>query len=237
MSQSQRVFRGLSGAFIVLDGCDGSGKTSVQQLVAEGLSRAGLTVTTCKDPGGTVIGNRIRSVLLDHDLATMSLNCESLLFMASRAQLVMEVIWPALAEGRVVLCDRYVSSTCAYQGAIGANPGQIIDLADFATAGTWPDLTMVLDVPVEVSFERIRLRAGESAPRLDAMERRSRGFHEQVRRNFLGLEAVYPAPVNVIDGTQPLEAVAEAVLDRLSRLSGPHREASRGQPRVLVNAR
>ncbi len=152
----------LRGTFIVLDGPDGSGKTTVQAGVAQKLREAGLAVTVCKDPGGTVVGDRIRSVLLDHDLTQMSVQCETLLFMASRAQLVREVVRPAMRQGHVVLCDRFVSSTCAYQVAAGDEVGTIIELARYAIGETWPGLTLVLDVPVEVGFARIgrRLRRG-----------------------------------------------------------------------------
>ncbi|MBI4581051.1 MAG: dTMP kinase [Planctomycetes bacterium] len=232
---------GLAGAFIVLDGVDGSGKTTVQRLVADEFTRAGHSVTTCKDPGGTEIGNRIRSVLLDHDLTNMSLACETLLFMASRAQLVAEVIEPALANGHVVLCDRYVSSTCAYQGAVGADTHRIIELANYATGGEWPDLTVVIDVPVEMGFQRIGRRANGNKPgapdantegTLDAMERRPTSFHQRVRQNFLGLREFYPARVVVIDGTLPPEQVAQAVLRELAGLRVSNRQASGGRERA-----
>lgn len=229
----------LSGAFVVLDGGDGSGKTTLQGILAAELTQAGLSVVTCKDPGGTQIGNRIRSVLLDHDLTDMSASCETLLFMASRAQLVHEVVLPTLAAGGVVLCDRYVSSTCAYQGAIGPDRGKILELADYATGATWPDLTVVIDVPVEVCFERIRARneVNASAAKtagLDAMERRPLEFHERVRQNFLRLADDYPAPVCVVDGTPPVEEVARTILGELAAVGAADRGRSRGVARAVV---
>lgn len=230
MSQTRELWQHLAGTFLVLDGPDGGGKTTLQGLLAERLTATGLRVTTCKDPGGTEIGNRIRSVLLDHDLGTMAVGCETLLFMASRAQLAAEVVRPALAAGGVVLCDRYVSSTCAYQGAMGADADRIIELAEYATDGTWPDLTVVLDVPTDVGSARIHHRAnarptpspggdGQAGPNspaanghLDAMERRSTAFHERVRDNFLRLAGRYPGRVRTVDATQSPEAVADAVL-------------------------
>jgi dTMP kinase len=208
----------LRGKFIVLDGPDGSGKTTVQAGAAAQLREAGLAVTLCKDPGGTAVGDRIRSVLLDHDLTQMSVQCETLLFMASRAQLVREVVRPALKDGRVVLCDRFVSSTCAYQ-------------ARYAVGKTWPDLTLILDVPVEVGFARIgrRLSARREAQlagppakaeaTFDAMERRPAAFHEAVRANFLALPGRYPTPVEIVDATQPAEQIIEEVVGRLHRLA------------------
>ncbi len=109
----------LGGKFIVFDGPDGCGKTTQRDLLARHLEDQGLNVVTCKDPGGTEIGDRIRHILLDFDLSEMDVCCETLLFMASRAQLVGEVIDPALKQNKVVLCDRFVSATCAYQGAAG----------------------------------------------------------------------------------------------------------------------
>jgi dTMP kinase len=221
----------LRGKFIVLDGPDGSGKTTVQAGVAAQLREAGLPVTLCKDPGGTVAGDRIRSVLLDHDLTQMTVQCETLLFMASRAQLVREVVRPALKEGRIVLCDRFVSSTCAYQVAAGDDFGTILELARYAVDKTWPDLTLVLDVPVEVGFARIgrRLSARRetqlAGPRagaettFDAMERRPAAFHEAVRANFLALPGRYPMPVEIVDAMQPAEAIIEEVVSRLHRLA------------------
>ncbi len=217
----------LGGSFIVLDGPDGCGKTTVQRQVAAHLEAAGLAVTLCKDPGGTVAGDRIRSVLLDHDLTDMSVQCETLLFMASRAQLVREVVRPALHEGRVVLCDRFVSSTCAYQVAAGDDLADILALARYAVGTTWPAMTFVLDVPVEIGFGRIGQRMtgrresqlAEEGEGLDAMERRPASFHAAVRANFLALPGRYPSPVEIIDATQPVQENVEQVLAGLRRLA------------------
>jgi dTMP kinase len=221
----------LRGKFIVLDGPDGSGKTTVQQKVAGQIAAAGLHVTVCKDPGGTSVGDRIRGVLLDHDLTKMTVQCETLLFMASRAQLVREVVRPAIEAGHVVLCDRFVSSTCAYQVAAGDDFATIIELAKYAVGKTWPDLTLILDVPVEEGFGRIGRRmngrrdmqlaqAGGSAQAgLDAMERRPGSFHAAVRANFLALPGRYPTPVEIVDATQPAEQVVEEIMGHLRRLA------------------
>lgn len=115
-----------AGKFIVIDGPDGSGKGVQLDRLAAAVAAAGGTVCRARDPGGTVIGDRIRHVLLDFDLSGMDKRCETLLFMASRAQLVTEVIRPALAAGQTVLCDRYISATCAYQGAAGMEPAEIV---------------------------------------------------------------------------------------------------------------
>ena len=230
MADSNTALPNLRGNFIVLDGPDGSGKTTVQKLLADRLRSAGLLVTTCKDPGGTVVGDRIRSVLLDHDLTLMSVQCETLLFMASRAQLVREVVRPAQKEGHVVLCDRFVSSTCAYQVAAGDDCATIIELAKYAIGDTWPAMTFILDVPVEVGFARIGRRitdrrqaqlaqASDAPGGLDAMERRPASFHEAVRANFLALPGRYPAPVAVIDATRPAEQSVEEIVQKLRQLA------------------
>src|SRR5687768_9809413 len=181
----------LRGKFIVFDGPDGSGKGTQLQLLAHQLSNAGLEVVRAKDPGGTPIGDRIRSVLLDFDLSTMDVRCETFLFMASRAQLVTEVIEPAIKAGKVVLCDRFISSTCAYQGAAGYDIGRIIDLGRMAVGETWPQLTVILDVPPDEGFRRTgrkphhagqnRKDAGQGMlladVQPDAMEARPLDFH------------------------------------------------------------
>jgi dTMP kinase len=217
----------LKGCFFVLDGPDGAGKTTVRQEVARRLREASIEVTECRDPGGTVTGDRIRGILLDHDLAGMDVRCETLLFMASRAQLVSESIRPALNEGHVVLCDRFVSSTCAYQVAAGNNLGSILSLARFAVGSCWPDLTLVLDVPVDIGFNRIGQRsapsrtggngAGSPGPAVvhDSMERRPVAFHQAVRDNFLQLPLKYPSPVEIVDATPPLPEVVDQILERL----------------------
>ena len=122
----------LAGKFIVLEGPDGCGKTTQQAKLAAHLAGLGLEVVGCKDPGGTAIGERIRHVLLDYDLAEMNVRCEALLFMASRAQLVGEVIEPARRAGKCVVCSRFISSTCAYQGAAGSDIKDILQLGRIA---------------------------------------------------------------------------------------------------------
>jgi dTMP kinase len=224
----------LRGKFLVFDGPDGAGKSTQRELLAKVLMDAGGQVVSSRDPGGTEIGDRIRSVLLDYDLSIMDVNCEALLFMASRAQLVAEVIRPALAEGKTVLCDRFVTSTCAYQGAAGLDPRRVIELARFAIDDCWPDLTVVLDVDSLEGFERIGRKphhAGKNRQRSagkatlfddtqpDAMEARSIEFHRRVRQIFLNLHEFYPTPVVVVDGRGSMEAVHRQILEVLDRVA------------------
>ncbi|MCK4659777.1 MAG: dTMP kinase [Phycisphaerae bacterium] len=220
----------LAGKFIVFDGPDGCGKSTQRRMLGEALSAAGLEVAYGQDPGGTQIGNRIRHEVLGHDLAQMDPRCETFLFMASRAQLVAEVIEPALRAGKVVLCDRFVSATCAYQGAAGFDIGSIIELARYAIGETWPDLTIVLDVDVKMGFERTgrksyhagkhrKKHAGQQTlfdgVQPDAMEARPIAFHRSVRENFLKLPAIYPKPVRIIPANQDPEQVQAAVWEVL----------------------
>ncbi|MCK6482626.1 MAG: dTMP kinase [Phycisphaerae bacterium] len=219
----------LRGKFIVFDGPDGGGKSTQIERVVRLLDGHGVPVARAKDPGGTPIGDRIRHVLLDFDLSEMDVRCETLLFMASRAQLVGRVIEPALRRGEAVICDRFVSATCAYQGAAGYDMGQIIELARFAIGRTWPDVTIVVDVPPELGFQRTGrpVGAGRSSVRengqrmifhdahVDAMEARPLAFHRRVRTLFTELGNVYPRPVRVVDGTADVEVVHQRVLEAL----------------------
>jgi dTMP kinase len=219
------------GKFLVFDGIDGSGKGEQIRLLADVLTRAGLEVVLARDPGGTPIGDRIRHVLFDYDLSAMDVRCEAFLFMASRAQLLHDVVDPALAAGRTVLCDRFVSATCAYQGAAGYDPRRVIQLAPFAIDRTWPHLTLLLDLPVEEGLGRIgrkadaRRRTGDAAGQVrlfsdthtDAMEARPLEFHRRVREMFLQLPGYYPAPVAIVDAAAPVEVVHERVMEALER--------------------
>ena len=229
-SDLETVCEDLRGKFLVLDGPDGAGKSTQRSRLEKLLTAGSVEVVRCRDPGGTQIGDRIRSVLLDYDLSTMDAHCEALLFMASRAQLVAEIIRPALSEGKTVLCDRYVTSTCAYQGAAGYDPKRVIELARFAIEECWPHLTIILDLEVEEGFERIGRKAKHAgknrgriagAPMLikgsqpDAMEARSIEFHRRVRQMFSSVHEYYPTPVVTVDGRGNVEQVHQRVLEAL----------------------
>lgn len=218
----------LAGKFIVFDGPDGSGKGTQLRMLAERLSGEGLEVVCARDPGGTTIGDRIRSVLLNYDLSEMDVRCETFLFMASRAQLVGEVVEPALAAGKVVLCDRFVSSTYAYQGAAGYDVSRLIELGRLAVGETWPNLTLIIDVPTEEGFRRTGRKphhAGRnrkssegqglllSDVRPDAMEARPIAFHRKVRERFRQLPPDYPGKVVVLDGLRPPQQVHEHIVE------------------------
>ncbi len=236
MSITETLVNRLRGKFIVLDGPDGAGKSTQHAMLQGELSAAGLDVVSCRDPGGTKIGNRIRSVLLDFDLSTMDITCETLLFMASRAQLLADVIRPALAEGKTVLCDRFVSSTCAYQGAAGYDPRRVIALAEHVLAGTWPDVTVIIDVDAKMGLDRVGRKPHHVGKNRDshgaqgslfhdglpdAMEARPIDFHRSVRQKFAEVKDYYPRPVVVVDGSGSPDAVHSRILAELSNCPFP----------------
>ncbi len=192
----------MTGRFIAFEGGEGSGKSTQARRVAEARN-ALLT----RQPGGTEIGASIRQLLLSPDTAGLSDRAEALLMAADRAQHVDEMIRPALVAGQDVICDRYVSSSLAYQGA-GRALGieAVLNLSEFAVGDTWPDLNVLLDVPVEVGLSRI-----DGPP--DRLELQADGFHQRVRQTFLDLAAQTPGHWVVIDATQPVDVVA-AELDK-----------------------
>jgi dTMP kinase len=202
----------LRAPFISLDGLDGTGKSTQCRLLAKWLRERGHEVTECADPGGTSIGNVLRDLLLGHR-REMALSCEMLLFMASRAQLVSEVIKPALEKGQVVISDRYLLANVVYQGyAGGLDPKQLWEIGRLATGNVLPDLTFVLDLPTE----QAESRRGRPA---DRMESRDRGFHAKVRQGFLDEARLDPGHVRIVQADQPIEIVHEAICKEVGRVS------------------
>jgi dTMP kinase len=199
------------GLFISLDGLDGTGKSTQCRLLADWLRGRGYAVTQCADPGGTVVGDVIRDLLLNHRGA-MTVSCEALLFMASRAQLTAEVIRPALEEGRAVVADRYLLANVVYQGhAGGLDPEQLYAIGRLATGGLEPHLTIVLDLPVEQAAAR---RAGPG----DRMERRSRTYHAKVRAGFLAEARHRPERIRVVDASGSVELVHQQICQEVARV-------------------
>jgi dTMP kinase len=200
------------GIFLVLDGPDGSGKTTQATRLAAWLRDAGHDVVTCRDPGGTELGERVREILLAHDTVAISLRAEMLLYMASRAQLVDDLIAPALAAGRVVVSDRFLLANIVYQGSAGGLMEEEIALVGMvATGGLLPDLTLVLDVAPQVASERV------SRPR-DRIEDRPLFYHERVRAGYLAASRgdaghcpFYPAPIVLIDASTTPDAIFERI--------------------------
>jgi dTMP kinase len=197
--------------FIVLEGPDGSGKSTQAAGLASWLQAHGREVVTCRDPGGTGLGDRLRPILLDRSVVAIGLRAEMLLYMASRAQLVEEVIRPALGAGRVVVCDRYLLSNVVYQGiAGGLGTDAVWRVGAEATGGLMPDLTLLIDVPPEVA----RVRVG---PPRDRIEDRPESYRARVRQGYLGAVATYPAPIAVIDGAADPQAVASRLQSEVAR--------------------
>ncbi len=203
----------MKGLFITLEGTEGGGKSTQAILLVERLRDWGRTVQMFREPGGTPIGEEIRHTL-KHSLANAAMTAETelLLMNASRAQLVREIIRPALARGEVIICDRFYDSTTAYQGY-----GRQLDLEmvrrviDVAVGDTRPDLTLLLHVSTEVSAERLRSRQANLPFIRDRIEEADRAFFERVARGYEAIAAAEPQRVRTIDATGPVEQVQSAV--------------------------
>jgi dTMP kinase len=194
--------------FLTLEGIDFSGKSTQAKMLVDALSRE-RAVCFLREPGGTPISERIRSILLDKKNLDLTDRAELLLFSASRAQLVAGVIRPALANGEIVICDRYYDSTTAYQGAGRGLPMDAVRAINtFATGGLAPDLTLFIDIPVD-EIERRRAAAGKG---FDRMEAAGREFFGRVRDGYIALAAAEPHRFVRIDGTAAPEAVHECVM-------------------------
>lgn len=201
-----------TGLFIVFDGSEGSGKTTQVARLRQRLESLGRSVLLVRDPGTTRIGEQIRTILLNPDHDEMAMRCEMLLYMAARAQMMSESILPALAEGKTVISDRFVSSTLAYQlGGDGLTANEIRTVADIAIKNRWPDLTLILDMPVESSMARVR-RAK------DRIEQRPMAYHEQVRKNYLSQAAADPKRYTIVNANREIDAVHEDIWSAVSPL-------------------
>jgi len=200
-----------TGLFVALEGPDGSGKTTQAAILAGWLASTGREVVACREPGGTALGERLRSILLDRSDLTIGMRAEMLLFMSSRAQLVEEVIRPALGRGAVVVVDRFLLSTVVYQGhAGGLDVDQLWQVGLAATGGLLPDLTLLIDVPPEVARTRI-------GPGRDRIEDRGEESRARVRSGFLDGSKTYPAPIVIVDGSFDRESVSTRLQKEVMR--------------------
>jgi dTMP kinase len=215
--------------FVTFEGVEGAGKSTQLERLALELTRLGREVVVAREPGGTALGERVRAILLERDSARLDPRAESLLFAAARAQLIDEVIRPALDRGQDVLCDRYVHSSLAYQGAArGLGVAEVEAVNRWATAGVWPDLVVLLDLDPKVGLDRVERRA-PTLPGADRFEGEVLDFHEAVARGFRDLAEADPGRFAVVDASAPADDVAgqvrAAVLSHLRALgaedSGP----------------
>ena len=203
--------------FITLEGPEGSGKTTAVESAVKKLQEMGYEIVRTREPGGTPIAEQIRNVILDKANTNMDPRTEALLYAASRRQHLVEKVWPAIKEGKIVICDRYLDSSLAYQGgARGLGIDNVLNVNLFATENTWPDLTLLFDIKPEEGLKRIAANASREVNRLD-LEKIE--FHQKVRESFLLLASKYPERFIIIDASKSREEVAKDTLDAiLSRL-------------------
>lgn len=209
------------GAFITFEGPDGSGKSTQIELLVDHLRLKGWDVLTTREPGGTPIGDQIRKVLHDVANTEMVFEAEILLYSASRAQLVGQAIRPALAQGAVVLSDRYADSTIAYQGyGRGLDLAVLRRITDFATGGLTPDLTIFLDVPVELGLERKRLALMQHSGEWNRLDQEDVGFHRRVRQGYLELAAAEPTRWLIVDASPTVEEIQRRIREAVNKVGG-----------------
>jgi dTMP kinase len=207
------VAQQVRGKFITFEGLDGCGKSTQLEKLATALRLHGIEVVTAREPGGTEIGERIREVLLNSRTAGLDAHAEMALMFASRAQLISEVILPALESGKWVLCDRFTDSTEAYQGGgrqLGSEP--VLRLHELLCSGLWPDLTILMDSDVSSSVRRARRRNKDASQDENRFEKESRAFFARVHDTFLRIAQREPQRVIAIDARPPIELVHDQIV-------------------------
>jgi dTMP kinase len=220
----------MGGLFITFEGGEGSGKTTQLKALLARLRAEGRDALETRDPGGTPIGRQIRDLLLDPARGGMAAVAELFLYEASRAQLVHEVLRPALAAGRIVLCDRFTDSTVAYQGyGRGLDLDLIARLNALATDGLCPDLTFLLDLDPERGLTRAARRVGTRPERPDRLEAEALEFHQRVRAGYRAIGAAEPERVVLLDASQGMAQIEERIRRRVeAALQAPARPTSSG---------
>lgn len=197
------------GYFVTLEGPEGSGKTSVSALVSEYFTSKGIEVVLTREPGGIPIAEKIRELILDPKNTEMDDKTEAILYAASRRQHLVEKILPALDNNKLVLCDRFIDSSLAYQGhARGLGIKEVYDLNMFAIEGHLPDLTLFLDLDPAKGMERIGVRGYK-----DRLELEGESFHEKVYEGYQIVSSLYPERIRRVDASQSLEAVVSDVIE------------------------
>ncbi len=202
------------GIFITIEGLDGSGKSTQIPRIKSFLEEKGYEVLLTREPGGTIIGEKIRQILLDRDHKEISAVTEALLYAASRAQHVEQVIMPALKEGKAVLSDRFVDSSIAYQGkGRGLGFKAIVDINEFAVCGLKPDITILLDIDPEVGLDRVKAAKGA-----DRLEQEKLDFHRKVYEGYKDLADMYSDRIKVIDANKTIEEISREIKDKLNNI-------------------
>jgi dTMP kinase len=209
------------GLFITFEGCEGCGKSTQSKRLVEYLRSKGYDVLTTREPGGTPTGEAIRNIL-QHDAAGEAIcaEAETLLFEASRAQLVRNVIRPAIEHGTIVISDRFADSTTAYQGyGRGFDIKTLLRLHDFAMAGMQPDVTILMDVDIEEGFRRVHQRNADEMVELDRMERESLEFHRRVYDGYMQMAQRWPERIRVVDGKREPDIIEAEIREIISKVA------------------
>jgi dTMP kinase len=218
------------GFLLSFEGIEGSGKSTQLRKLARRLRSLGYLVIETREPGGSAMSEQIRAVLLDVDNRGMDARCELLLYLASRAQHLADLIRPSLEKGALVLCDRYVDASVAYQGfGRGLGGPMVRQLNRFAAGGLVPNLTILLDIPVALGLERKRRAGG-----MDRLDLEREVFHENVRKAYLRIARQEPRRVRLIDGTAPADQVAETIQRIVEdRLRTTKTQLMKAEPRAV----
>jgi dTMP kinase len=200
-----------SGTFISFEGGEGSGKSTQTELLKDYLESIGEKVLLTREPGGTPLGKKLREILLDNQTGNISPRAEALMYAADRANHVYSLIQPALAEGQVVITDRYLDSSVAYQGAGRIlQPTEVARISRWATESLSPILTIIMDIPAETGLSRLQSR--------DRLEAEPLAFHERIRQEYLNIANSDPERYFVVDATQSKEAIHKEIVERVSKL-------------------
>ncbi len=204
----------MKGLFITIEGTDGAGKSTQIELLTEYLSKKGRDVLVTREPGGTPIGEKIREIILDTENSEMSDITEAMLYAASRAQHVNEKIKPALLEGKIVICDRFVDSSIAYQSsARGISRELIEDINKYAVCGITPDITLYFDITPEEGIKRKK-----NMHELDRIEKEKEDFHKRVYEGYKNLLKLYPERIKRVDASKSISDVHKQVIEYINKI-------------------
>lgn len=218
------------GLFITFEGIEGCGKTTQINLLADFLSESNLPFITTREPGGSSIGKKIRGILLDTENKEITSKSELLLYAADRTQHVETVIAPALKEGKTVLCDRFYDATTAYQGkGRGLDRKLIEDLNEIASGGLKPDLTFLIDCPVEIGIERAVKRSNSESPEEMRFEKEALTFHQKVLAGYMEIAKAEQHRIVIINGNRRVEEVHGEILKTFLNKANEHQRSIKGK--------